>query len=112
MKLQARMRSAEQEHDLAWKAADADLEDGLRRLFGRCPELSGFSVQAKVWADSPNQPNEEELFVTAIGIAPRLSKEQYAQIFEEIAAALKQLLSERPQAHSLLRGRTFTRLLH
>ncbi len=112
MKPFARPSCAEREQDLAWKAADAALEQGIRRLFRRCPELSGFSVQAKVWADSENRPGEEELFVTAIGIAPRLSKEQYTEIFEEIAAALKQLLAERPQAHSLLRGRTFTRLLH
>jgi len=111
MKAQPRLNLA-YEQELAWKAADADLAAQIRGLFERCPELCGFSVQAKVLADAPNVPGDEELFVTAISIAPRLSKEQYGEIFESISAALMQLLAERPEAHSLLRGRTFARILH
>ena len=55
---------------------------------------------------------EEELFVTAISIVPRLSKEQYGEIFEQISGALTDLLGERPEAATLLRGRTFARTLH
>lgn len=112
MKAGARIWSGEREQELAWKAADAEVTAQVRALFARCPELSGFSVQPKVHADAKNGPDEEELFVTAIGIAPRLSKEQYAEIFEQISSSLMQLLAERPEARLLLRGRTFARLLH
>jgi hypothetical protein len=99
------------DQDRAWRAADADVAVQIQALFGRCPELCGFSVQVKVCADG-NPAGEEELFVTAISIAPRLSKEQYADVFEQICATLTELLSERPEAHSLLRGRTFARTVH
>jgi hypothetical protein len=112
MKALARTRTEHQEQDLAWQAADADLSAQIQSLFERCPELTGFSVQSKVFADAPNVATEEELFVTAISISPRLSKEQYAEVFERISATLMQLLAERPEAHSLLRGRTFARIFH
>jgi hypothetical protein len=99
------------ETDRAWIAADADVASQIGALFDRCPELSGFSVQVKVSADG-NPGVEEELFVTAISIAPRLSKEQYTEIFEQISGALTDLLGERPEAATLLRGRTFARTLH
>ena len=99
------------ETDRAWIAADADVSSQIGALFDRCPELCGFSVQVKVSADG-NPGGEEELFVTAISIAPRLSKEQYSEIFEQISGALTELLAERPEAATLLRGRTFARTLH
>lgn len=97
--------------DRAWRAADADLTAQIAALFSRCPDLCGFSVQAKVFAEGRPQ-GEEELFVTAISISPRLGKEQYGDIFEQIAGTLSDLLSERPEAHSLLLGRTFARSVH
>lgn len=110
MKALARPRIAEQ--DRAWQAADADVSAQIQEIFARCPELTGFSVQPKVLADAANRAEDEELFVTAISISPRLSKEQYAEIFERISATLMQLLAERPEAHCLLRGRTFARIFH
>lgn len=95
----------------AWRAADADLTAQIRSLFGRCPDLDGFSVQAKIHAEG-KAAEEEELFVTAIGIAQGAGKERYADIFEDIATTLKDLLEERPEAHALLRGRTFARVVH
>jgi len=94
----------------AWHAADAELNDQIRALFTRCPDLDGFSVQAKIHAEG-NPSGEEELFVTAIGVGQG-AKERYADIFEDIATTLKDLLDERPEAHALLRGRTFARTLH
>ena len=108
---QARTRTAS-ELDRAWQVADADVAAHIQQLFARCPELCGFSVQAKVQADVSNLPGEEELFVTAISIAPRLSKEQYTEIFEQITVTLMELIGERPEAQSLLRGRTFARVIH
>lgn len=95
----------------AWRAADAELTNRIRALFGRCPDLDGFSVQAKVHAEG-NPQGEEELFVTAIGIGQGAARDRYADIFEDIAATLRDLLEERPEAHALMRGRTFARIVH
>jgi hypothetical protein len=102
------------ESDHLWSAADADLAAQIDALFRRCPELCGFSVQAKVFADRAEGvlPDDEELFVTAISISPRLGKEQYAEIFEQIASTLTGLIGERPEAQVLLQGRTFARIVH
>jgi len=78
------------------------IEQRLELLFLRCPELSGFSVRGE----------DDELFVSDVGIAPRLSPEQYGEIYQDIALTLSELLEERPEAGELLRGRTFARTLH
>ena len=80
----------------------SQIELQLSLLFSRCPELSGFSVRG----------DADELFVSDVGIAPRLSAEQYGEIYQEIAQTLSELLDERPEASELLRGRTFARTLH
>jgi hypothetical protein len=95
----------------AWRAADADLTAQIRALFGRCPDLDGFSVQTKVHAEG-NPEGEDELFVTAIGIGQGTGRDRYADIFEDIATTLRDLLEQRPEAHALLRGRTFARVVH
>src|SRR5262245_55089293 len=103
------------ETDHAWSAADADLAAQIAALFQRCPELNGFSVQVKVFADrtAASTPDaEEELFVTAITISPRLGKERYTEVFEQIACTLSGLIAERPEAQILLQGRTFARAVH
>ncbi len=78
------------------------VQERLESLFARCPELSGFSIRGEA----------EDLFVSDVGIAPRLSAEQYGEIFQDIATTLSDLLEERPEAGELLRGRTFARTLH
>jgi hypothetical protein len=78
------------------------VEQRLQLLFSRCPELSGFSVRG----------DTDELFVSDVGIAPRVSPEQYGEIYQDIALTLSELLEERPEACELLRGRTFARTLH
>lgn len=80
----------------------SQLEQQLQLLFSRCPELSGFSVRG----------DADDLFVSDVGIAPRLSAEQYGEIYQDIAATLAELVEERPEAGELLRGRTFARTLH
>jgi hypothetical protein len=78
------------------------VQERLESLFARCPELSGFSIRGEA----------QDLFVSDVGIAPRLSAEQYGEIFQDIATTLSELLEERPEAGELLRGRTFARTLH
>jgi hypothetical protein len=78
------------------------LEEQLQSLFSRCPDLWGFAVRGE----------SQNLFVSDVGISPRLSAEQYGEIFDTIAATLSEVLDEEPQASEWLRGRTFARRLH
>jgi len=86
----------------------------IELLFARHPALAGFSVRGL--ADVPDScsrsGDEDELFVSDIGVSPSLSSEQFGEIFEEIATTLSELLAEQPQLEELLRGRTFARTLH
>jgi hypothetical protein len=54
----------------------------------------------------------QELYVSDIGISPRLSAEQYGEIYQDIAQTLGELLKQEPRAGEWLRGRTFARTLH
>jgi hypothetical protein len=74
----------------------------LDSLFARCPDLCGFAIRAEA----------EELFVSDIGISPRVSAEQYGEIYQEIAETLGDLLEQEPRAGEWLRDRTFARTLH
>jgi len=78
------------------------VQEQLQSLFARCPDLCGFSVRAEA----------EDLYVSDIGISPRLSAEQYGEIYQDIARTLGELLDEQPEAGDWLRGRTFARTLH
>ncbi|MFN2645252.1 MAG: hypothetical protein ABR570_09695 [Burkholderiales bacterium] len=80
----------------------SQLEHQVESLFARCPELCGFSVRSE----------NDELFVSDVGIAPRLSAAQYGEIYQDIARTLAEVLEEAPEAEALLRGRTFARTLH
>ena len=42
---------------------------------------------------------------------PKLSTDQYADVFDEITITLSNLVSEQPNAFDVLRGRTFARSL-
>ena len=57
------------------------LQQQLESLFARCPDLWGFSVREEA----------QELYVSDIGISPRLSAEQYGEIYEDIAQTLRRL---------------------
>src|SRR3954470_8647944 len=80
----------------------SQLDEHVESLFERCPELCGFSVRSE----------NDELFVSDVGIAPRLSAQQYGEIFQDIARTLADFLEEEPDASDLLKGRTFARTLH
>ncbi|MGH8187133.1 MAG: hypothetical protein ACREUC_11265, partial [Steroidobacteraceae bacterium] len=85
----------------------------IEALFVRHPALWGFSIRGlSDVPDSCPRRSEEELFVGDVGISPALSAEQFGEIFQEIATALGELLSEEPELSESLRGRTFARTLH
>jgi hypothetical protein len=91
-----------------------DLSSRIEDLFNRCPALCGFSVRDPAdLPDSCTRSSEgSDLFVTDIGISPRLGADQYGEIFNEIFSTLSELLAEEPEAGERLRGRTFARTLH
>ena len=90
-----------------------DVSTRIEALFDRCPALCGFSVRDP--ADIPDNCTRSDaggdLFVTDIGISPRLGADQYGEIFNEIFSTLSELLADEPGAGDQLRGRTFARTL-
>jgi len=94
---------------------EADVAAKIKGLFARCPALCGFAVQDRSGlpksVDKTRIP-DADLFVTEIGIYPKLDQEQYTEIYDEITLAITDLVYEQPHAYDYLRGRTFARTLH
>jgi hypothetical protein len=93
----------------------ADVTAKINALFARCPALCGFVVQDRASLPKDLDKNcipDADLFVTEIGIFPKLDQEQYGEIYDEITLAISDLVYEQPQAYDYLRGRTFARTLH
>jgi hypothetical protein len=77
---------------------DRRIEERMGALFRRWPALCGFTVQ-----------QSRGLFigdVTLVAPAP------WGVLMDEIAAALRELMDECPDADELLRERTFARAIH
>jgi hypothetical protein len=96
-------------------ALEADVAAKIKALFRRCPTLCGFSVQDRAslpkGIDLSRIP-DADLFVTEIGIFPKLDHEHYGEIYDEITLAISDLVYEQPHAGDYLRGRTFARTMH
>jgi hypothetical protein len=90
------------------------LPSRIASLFARHAALAGFSVRGP--AETPDSCARtgaaDQLFVGDIGISPAINAAQYAEIFQEVVAALSEALAEEPEAAESLRGRTFARVLH
>ena len=86
----------------------------IESLFARHQELCGFSVRGSddIPDNCPRTGHGDELFVGDVGVLPGVDAGQYAEIFQEVVGALRELLSEQPEAAEALRGRTFARVLH
>jgi hypothetical protein len=89
---------------------EADLGARIETLFDRWPTLCGFSVGQRS-IEEAGVP-ELELYISGIDVYPALGSGQPDQLFNEISAALVELLDEHPEAYELLRERTFARTLH
>lgn len=75
------------------------VNDVMETLFQRYPALCGFSVQ-------------EDLSFSHVACHPALAGDEAEMLIEEISAALRELLEERPEAAEILRGRTLARSFH
>jgi hypothetical protein len=94
---------------------EADVVAKINVLFSRCPALCGFSVQDKAGLPKEIDQNripDADLFVTEIGVFPKLGNDQYGEIYDEITLAISDLVYEQPQAYDYLKGRTFARTKH
>ncbi len=54
----------------------------------------------------------EDLFVTDLGFSAPVTDMEYDEAYRLITDAVSDIVSERPEALDLLRGRTFARTLH
>ena len=92
---------------------EADVEARIRSLFVRCPSLHGFAVQDRAMLPKDVDPNripDADLFITEIGIFPKLDS-KYDEIHDEITLTISDLVHDEPHAYDYLRGRTFARTL-
>jgi len=94
--------------------AEADLARRMDALFGRCPMLTGFSVQEEAVLGKDRNAESVECGLCIADLAvqcwPGLGATH--ALYEEIGEMLLDLLNERPETYELLRGRTFARSLH
>jgi hypothetical protein len=86
----------------------------IASLFERHATLCGFSVRGpdQIPDSCPREEDDEPLFVGDLSVSLEMNAEQYEKIFQEVLAALSQLISEEPEAADTLRGRTFARVVH
>ncbi|HEX2199789.1 MAG TPA: hypothetical protein VHG88_14365 [Burkholderiales bacterium] len=93
---------------------DNDVETQLRAVFRRRPDLQRFVIEDR--AGLPDHIDREalqgELFITQITLYPRRGSRQYDEVYADIARAITSVVDERPEALTLLRGKTFVRALH
>ena len=95
-------------------SAETELEGLVARLFARRPELWRFTVRDRAGLPDHLDPTmlKGELFIFEIGLSPRLGKDQYDEIYDDIARAITAAVDALPEAKRLLPGRTFMRALH
>jgi hypothetical protein len=93
---------------------EAELEARVARLFARRPELWRFTVRDRSGLPDHLDPTSlaGELFIFEIGLSPRLGKDHYDEVYDDIARAITAVVAARPEAKRLLPGRTFVRALH
>ena len=99
--------------DAVLRHTEAQLEESIVSLFGGFPSLCGFSVQERPGRAADGSATlDNGLYLTEVGLYPAPAIEEAKLICEEIRITLLELLQERPEAHQLLRGRTFARTVH
>jgi hypothetical protein len=86
----------------------------IKSLFDRFPDLAGFSVVDRSGLPDDIDPSgrEHQLFVGDIGFCPPVSEGEHGKACNKICDVLSDIVSERPEAFEMLRGRTFSRTLH
>lgn len=106
-------RAEEFQADIKRLRFETALAARIKSLFVRCPSLCGFAVLERGTLPQGLEaaPLEGDLFVTDIGVYPRVSPEASEEVCDEITVALLDFMYDRPEARELLAGRTFARTL-
>ncbi|HKU45786.1 MAG TPA: hypothetical protein VJQ58_02810 [Burkholderiales bacterium] len=93
---------------------ETELEGRVARLFARRPDLWRFTVRDRSMLPDHLDPTtlSGEFFIFEIGLSPRLGKNQYDEVYDDISRAIREALRAQPAARRLLPGRTFVRALH
>ena len=93
---------------------ERELSARIWAVFGSFPDLCGFSLQDRTglpdYIDASSL--RDELFVAELGFSTPVSEVEYDEAYRLISDAVADIVSERPEALDLLRGRTFARTLH
>jgi len=93
---------------------EAELSARIWAVFGRFPSLCGFALQDRTALPDYIDPSSmgDELFITELGFSTLVSEAEFDEAYKLISDAVADIVSERPEAVELLRGRTFARTLH
>ncbi len=94
--------------------AAADLAMQIKALFVACPNLCGFVVEdlSGLHGDADPQDGEDRFLITQVSFGTPFSRDESHQVCSLIVSAVSELVAAQPEAHALLRGRTFARTLH
>jgi hypothetical protein len=84
------------------RRAQDQVEQSIFGLFQEIPVLCGFTVRSRAG----------RIELSDIGLYPVPAEDEAKLICDEIRHTLAQLLEERPEARSLVAGRTFARVVH
>jgi hypothetical protein len=101
-------------HSPLLSRVEESIASEIKALFDQFPDLAGFSVVDRSGLPDDIDPSgrESQLFIGDIGFCPPVSDGEHGKACNEICDVLSDLVSERPEAFEVLRGRTFSRTLH
>jgi hypothetical protein len=96
------------------RGVEENIATEIKTLFDRFPDLAGFSVVDRSGLPDDIDPSgrENQLFIGDIGFCPPVSDREHGNACNRICDVLSDIVSERPEAFDMLRGRTFSRTLH
>jgi hypothetical protein len=101
-------------HSPLLRRVEESIVSEIKTLFDQFPDLAGFSVVDRSGLPDDIDPSgrEQQLFIGDIGFCPPVSDSEHGSACNEICDVLSDIVSERPEAFEMLRGRTFSRILH
>lgn len=101
-------------HNPLLRRVEESIANEIRAIFEAFPDLAGFSVVDRSGLPDDIDPSgrESQLFIGDIGFCPPVSDGEHGKACNEICDVLSDIVSERPEAFEMLKGRTFSRTLH
>ena len=93
---------------------DEILAADVKQVFERFPTLTGFALADWMVASDDVEPHNasRRLFVTEIGFDSAATPSRHEKVYDLISFVIAELVNQWPDALELLRGKTFSRVLH